>query len=197
MTGPIDQPADEPRPAPVATPRAKAGRGRLDVLLAVAAVVAIGGLSFAVGRLTAPAVSQRAALFGGSGGGALGGGALGGGFPGQNGFGQGQGGAAFGRGGLSAIKGEVVSITADQLTLKLAGGQTVEIPMSAATAFHQESSAAAPDVTAGRQVLVQLTPRTSTSDQNPGGPNASPAAPGAGGTGFRLGSATDVTLLAP
>jgi hypothetical protein len=104
--------------------------------------------------------------------------------------------------GATAIKGQVVELTADHLTLKLASGQTVQIALAATTVFHQEAAAAAGDVATGRTVLVQLAPRAPTPGQSPGavfapgqgGPGSSggPGGPG----GFALGAATDITIVA-
>jgi hypothetical protein len=180
-----------PPPGPAFPPQAvKPRRNRLDLLLALAAVVAIGGVAFAAGRMTAPAGGPTRGAFGANG------------LPGQDTTRTGGTGAFAGGnrlGGTTAIKGQVVEITADHLTLKLASGQTVQIALAATTVFHQETAAAPADVATGRTVLVQLAPRTPTPGQSPG----AAFAPGQGGPGSSgapggasLGAATDVTIVA-
>jgi hypothetical protein len=210
VTEPIDRPTSDnnptpsPGPAPVWQPdvapplpgpafavqAVKPRRNRLDLLLALAAVVAIGGVAFAAGRITAPAGGPTRGPFSANG------------LPGQDTNRTGGTGAFAGGnrvGGATAIKGQVVELTADHLTLKLASGQTVQIALAATTVFHQEAAAAAGDVSTGRTVLVQLAPRTPTPGQSPG----AVFAPGQGGPGssggpgsFTLGAATDVTIVA-
>jgi hypothetical protein len=211
VTEPIYRPTSEgnptptPGPAPVWQPdvappppgpafavqAVKPRRNRLDLLLALAAVVAIGGVAFAAGRMTAPASSQLGGLARGTFG-----------ANGQDTNRTGGTGAFAGGnrlGGAAAIKGQVVEITADHLTLKLASGQTVQIALAATTVFHQEAAAASGDVATGRTVLVQLAARTPTPGQSPG----AVFAPGQGGPGSSgapggasLGAATDVTIVA-
>ena len=133
-------------------------RGAIDIVLVVAAVFAVGGIGFAVGRVTAPAatVAVGAGTFRtGTGNGQFGTG------QGGNGGGQfGNGGGFFG-GGAGAgitISGEVTEVTVDHLTLKLASGQTVEIPVDSSTAYHSQAPATATDVTTGSTVQVQVSP---------------------------------------
>ena len=98
----------------------------VDVVLVVAAIFAVGGIGFAAGRVTAPTSDAVAGGNRTGGNGSAGqfgnGGAPGAGFGGAFGGGFGAGGAGI------TIRGEVVSVTADQLTLKLASGQTVTDP---------------------------------------------------------------------
>lgn len=176
------------------------GRGVLDVVLALAAAVAIAGLAFAVGRTTAPPAVSTAFTRGGfaAGGGGAGTGAA-------PGFASGGAGRA-GRGGVFAIEGSVVAVTSDHLTLTLASGQTVQIPLSNTTAYHRSSPATSADVVTGSHVLVQFAPRVPGSpNQSSGGgaggqalPGQSPVASGQGGAGtprFLSGAATDVTVV--
>lgn len=139
-------------PAPTTPKRKGSGGAWLNIILVIAAAVAIGGVAFAVGRSTAPA----SAAFG-NGRGAFG---NGNGFPGgsfvpgasgQPGFGRG----AFGGGGLS-IRGTVESITGDTLIIKTASGQTVEVTTGSATTYNTQSPASASDVKTGATVQVQL-----------------------------------------
>jgi hypothetical protein len=184
-----------PPPGPAfAVQAVKPRRNRLDLLLALAAVVAIGGVAFAAGRMTAPASSP----FGGTARGTFGANGLAGQDTNRTG-GAGAFGGANRLGAAAAIKGQVVAITADQLTLKLATGQTVQIALAPTTVFHQEATAASADVATGRTVLVQLAPRTPTPGQSPG----AAFAPGQGGpgssgapAGASVGAATDVTIVA-
>jgi hypothetical protein len=174
---------------------ARRRRGLVDVVLVAATVVAVSGIGFAVGRITAPATASAAANAGtGRGTGQFPGGGTGGAGTGANGGqfpGGGQGG--FGAGGGVTITGQVVDVAADHLTLKLASGQTIQIPLTGTTTFHSQAAATAADVTPGSTVNVQV----SRGARGTGGPGASPApgasAPPAGGGGF--GAASDVTVV--
>jgi hypothetical protein len=124
----------------------------LNLVLILAAAVAIGGVAFAVGRGTAPVSAATGAGRGGIAGGA--------GFPrgssapganGGNGFGRG----GFGGAGLT-VEGTVVSTTGDTLTIKTAAGQTIEVTTGASTTYHTQTAASASDVQAGKTVQVQL-----------------------------------------
>jgi hypothetical protein len=141
-------------PAPAVRSRWGGAGLLVNVLLGVAVVVAVGGVAFAAGRATAPTVAAANGNGGrfGNGGGPFFGGPNASGAPGTGGF-VGQGG--FGGGGLS-IQGTVTAVSADSITLQLAGGQTVTIPTTAATTYHSRQSATAADVTAGSTVQVQL-----------------------------------------
>jgi len=194
--------APEPPPAasahetPVSPVRAVRGtarrRGPVDIVLVIAAIFAIGGIGFAVGRVTAPDTTIASAPGGGrfpAGGGQLPGGGQGG----QGQGGQGLGGV-FGAGGVT-ISGEVVSVTATELSLKLASGQTIQIPLDSSTTYHSQAPATAAEVTTGATVQIQVGRGIGSS-----GPNASPGAGGTGGgtTGggrFELGPATSVTVV--
>lgn len=157
------------------------------ILLAVAAMVAVGGVAFALGHMTS------------SGGGSTNGTTLGGanGFPaGQGGFGpnaigdprSGIGGPGAGLGlGTATMSGTVVSVGSDSITLKLADGTTVTIATGSSTTYHDQTSASNSDVTVGSSVTVQ----TSGGGVAPGSSQAT--ASGSPGTnGAR--TATDVTI---
>ncbi len=203
MTDPTQPVGDAPPPA--ASPRDAAGIGpgvlplasviakpkspgsrSTSLLLLLAGAIAVGGLAFAGGRLTAPAAatSSRTAngqRFTGTGQGFTGTGQA---FPGRDGF-----------GGIS-LTGTVDAVSADSITLKLASGTSITIPLDAKTAYHKAAAAAAGDVTVGSQVRVTPGARTANPDAS-FVPNAS-AAPGAGGiSGIGFGAATDVTLVQP
>jgi hypothetical protein len=125
----------------------------LNVVLGLAALVAVGGIAFAIGRGTAPVAT------GGPGGGNFPG--LGGNFP-RGSFapdasgGLGGLGGGFARGGGFNLSGTVESITADTLTLTTANGQTLVFSLGADTTYASKTPATAADVKAGSKVEVQL-----------------------------------------
>jgi hypothetical protein len=186
---PFDRPGPMPVTGPVgpATVRSRSGGSGIlvNVLLGIAVVVAVGGVAFAVGRATAPTAAAAATngRFGN------------GGFVGPNGSGApdgafvGPGGFGGANGGVS-IEGTVTAISADSITLQLASGQTVTIPINAQTTYHQRESATAADVTNGSTVIVQLQGGrgTFTNGNGNGGPNAS------GQPTRTLPAATSITL---
>ena len=175
-------------PMPV---RGKGGGGMiLNVLLAVALVIAVGGVAFAVGRVTAPAATATGRTgFGANGQGGFGpnaSGAPGGGFNG--GFG------GFGGGNVS-IQGTVTAVSADSITIQLSGGQSITIPTNAQTTYRESQASTAAAVTSGATVMVQLPAgRGAFGNGNGnggqgGGPNAS------GAPGRTLGPATTITVI--
>jgi hypothetical protein len=178
-------------PPPVIAP-AKKGDRTFRVLLAVGLLVAVGGVTFAVGRVTAPAAA--ASTRGGLGNGGFGNGGAGAGGTGAGGAG----GAGLGRGGFGGgvlVTGTVDSVSGTTMTLKEANGTTVTVNLSDTTKYHAQATATAADVTAGKQVQVQVAVAGGF-----GAPGASPvagASPAAGGTTTRTVTATDVTLVTP
>ncbi len=193
MTGPAPAPA-EPAPTVVATRRPR--RDPLPIVLALAALVAVGGISFAAGRLSAPEAAARTGLTGAGlpGTGQRGGLGNGQGQPGNgNGNGFGNIGRALGSG--LAIRGTVTAVAADHITIRTESGQSVDIPTGAATTYHRQAAATATDVTAGTSVLVQLEPNTGGAGQpgSSGAPNASNLP---GGLGRFFGTARDITIVA-
>lgn len=176
------------------------GSGWVNVALALAIAVAIGGIGFAAGRMTAPtsvAGASGGRTFAGGqlpGGQAPGGQAPGGQAPGGQAPGGSLGGGAF-RGGFPggddgglrsisgasgvSIQGTVESISGGALTLKLASGQTVQISLSGTTTYHSEATASSSDVQTGGTVIVRL-------QLNRGQD---------GGTGTTSPTATDVTIV--
>ncbi len=182
------QPTTEPLANVIAKPKSSTGRGT-SLLMGLAAAIAIGGLAFAAGRLTAPAAAasagqNRTGQFPAGGQGFQGGGQ---GFAGRNG----------GLGGIT-VKGTVEAISADSVTLKLASGTSITIPLNASTTYHAATPSSAAAVTVGSQVSV--TPGARTPGGATPGPNVAPnpnasGAPGFGG--FSFGAATDVTVEAP
>ena len=142
-------------PAPIttaATPgpgrKASSGGRWLNLVLVVAAAVAIGGVAFAIGRSTAPvsASTGNGRVFQDA-------------FPGGS-FVPGASGAPGlvrgGFGGGPTIEGTVESVHGDTLTIKTANGQTITVSTGATTTYHTRTDASASDVTAGKTVQVQL-----------------------------------------
>jgi hypothetical protein len=144
-------------PAPIVKPIAKprSSTRALNAVLAIATVVAIGGVSFAVGRTTAPvAATGGRANFGG---GNFAGGPNASFAPGASGApGTFQGRGGFGLGGAVTVSGTVQSVTSDSLTLTTASGQTVTFALTGDTGYHSQTAASAADVAAGAKVEVQL-----------------------------------------
>jgi hypothetical protein len=187
------QPAAAPQtpypPAPaaqwqVAPVKPARGLAVTSVALAIAALIATGGIGFAAGRFTAPAPAATGRTGFGNGTGFPNAGSGGNGFPGAGAGGVG------GLGGGTAIKGTVTAVAADHITLKLASGTTIDIPVNGSTTYHRQASASGSDVAIGGSVEVLLTRRTGAAPD----PNASPAP---GGVLSRLGEASDVTVLTP
>jgi hypothetical protein len=148
--GPAIAPATAGGPGPVpvvaVAPRVRSG-GILNLLLIGAAVVAIGGVAFAIGRSTAPASAfQRAGII--DGGPAIG--------PGAS-FAPGGGGPRdFTLGGGLSMDGKVTAIDADSLTLTLANGDEVTFKLDDATTYREATDAAATDVAVGDEVSVKV-----------------------------------------
>jgi hypothetical protein len=175
-------------PVGAAPVRGKGGSGMLvNVLLAIALVVAVGGVAFAVGRVTAPATTASGRTgFGANGQGGFqpnASGAPGGGFNG-----------GFGAGNVS-IQGTVTAVSADSITIQLAGGQSITIPTNAQTTYRESQASTAAAVKSGTTVMVQLPGgRGAFGNGNGnggqgGGPNAS------GAPGRTLGPASTITVI--
>lgn len=138
-------------PEPVEWPgtrRRLGGVTVVSVVLALAAAVAIAGVAFAIGRTTA----QNVAITGGSltNPGTLPNGA--------RGFGDDNGARGFDRGalGFGGLSGTVTTINGDQLTVKLANGQTVTVALGSSTTYHTRTTAARGDLATGQTVTVQV-----------------------------------------
>ena len=127
--------------------RASAGTA----LLLVGALVAIGGVAFAVGRVTAPAAAAPTGLGAGAG---RGNGAENG-FGGPGGFGGGGGFGGRGAGGLS-VTGTVVSIDATSIQIKLADGTTETLNLGSSVTYRDSTAGSASDVAPGATVQVSL-----------------------------------------
>jgi hypothetical protein len=156
------------------------------ILLAAAAVVAVAGIAFAVGRVTAPSGTANPNGFGR----ALNGGngtfnARNGAFPGANG--NGNGGGLFGaaNGGIE-LRGTVTSVDGDRITVQLANGQSVKVQTSSSTTYHTQASGSASDVSNGKSVIVQVGGATGLRGLFGQG--------GTGNTGTATIPATDVTV---
>jgi hypothetical protein len=175
MTDPV-----QPLASVIAKPKSSGGRGT-SLLFVLAGVVAVGGIAFAAGRLTAPASATTAGRF-----------PNGQGFPANGQLpanGQGFPGRAGGFGGTS-LAGTVDAVSADSITVKLESGTSITIPLDAKTTYYAAAAATAADVTVGSQVRV--TPGARAAD--PGAsfdPNASP------GAAISFGPASDVTVVQP
>jgi hypothetical protein len=134
--------------APVVAPRSRQGGRWLNVLLALAFAVALGGVAFAVGRSTAPAAV--ATVQGNGGAGFVPGGSF---APGGNGQGRGP----VGAGGALTVTGTVESIANGKLTVKLASGDTMTFTLDGSTTYRSATAATATDVAVGDKVDVGVT----------------------------------------
>jgi hypothetical protein len=178
---------DDPvAPGPTTPLLPATGRNRAgSVALVVAALVAVGGLAFAGGRLTAPTSTATP----GSGNGLQRGG---GNFPfasfGARGPGSGQG---FIGGALRSVslRGQVTSVSADSITIALDNGTSVSVPLDSQTTYHDSTAGSSADITVGSTVTVE----PGTTNLRAGASFAPNASPGAGG--FDFGPAVDVTVV--
>jgi preprotein translocase subunit YajC len=133
------------RPAAIVRPRRNSSR-LLDAALVLAAALAIAGVAFGVGRVTAPA----AAFTGGPVG-----------FPRSNAvtpdssFGP-NGGPRVGFSGGPTIDGTVTAIDGDRITIKLADGTEMTFTLDSTTAYHEATDASASDVAVGDDVSVRV-----------------------------------------
>jgi hypothetical protein len=170
VTEPGDEPAAgdlsaEPSTEPVAdfTPRgsrpAVARRANsVTTLLLVSTMIALGGVAFAAGRVTATGQSGTGQTTTGING-----------ANGQNGvpnFGPNASGVPnldFGGrdGGLNGpggtVTGTVTSVTSTSITVQLADGQTVTVALGSSTAYHVQTAGTSSDVTQGSTVTIRTT----------------------------------------
>jgi hypothetical protein len=159
-------------------------------LLFIAAFVAVGGIGFAVGHLTAGS-SAAIANSNGNGRGNVG-------FtrpslaPGQT-FDLGQFGAGRGAGGVvgfaGGVTGTVQSIDGTTMTITLANGTTETIDLSGSTTYHNETAGSSSDVKVGSAVTVQIDTSALASEA----PNPSAS----GGLGGRTLTAKDILITTP
>jgi hypothetical protein len=142
--------------APIVAEKKKSSA--LNLVLGLALVVAVGGIAFAAGRLTAPASTAAGGGRGGNGTGTGTGFTRGGGNGpvGASGGAGGFGGAFGGGAGSVTIEGTVQSITPTAITLALSSGQTIDIPIDSTTTYHGQQAATSTDVKNGSKVQVQL-----------------------------------------
>jgi len=142
-------PAPIPGPVPVVTVNARPRSGRLlNLLLIGAAIVAIGGVAFAVGRATAPASTlPRFGAFTNGGTGVRPDGSF---TPSAGGPGF------FGRDGGLSLDGTVKAVSADSLTLTLADGREMTFKLDGTTTYQQATPATATDVAVGDSVSVKI-----------------------------------------
>jgi hypothetical protein len=192
---PFDRPLDRPvAPLPVEAPvaRGKGGGGMLvNVLLGIALVVAVGGVAFAAGRVTAPVTTATGRT-------GLGGNAGNGGFfqGGPNASGAPGGAFGTGAGGVS-IQGTVTEVSADSITLQVAGGQTVTIPIDAQTTYSERTPSTAAAVTSGSTVVVQLQGGRGAFGNGNGNGGQGGGATASGAPGRALGPASSITVVPP
>jgi len=147
-TSPSPAPSTPAAPvAPVAvTPRPRSG-GVLNLLLIGAAILAVGGVAFAIGRSTAPA-----SAFPGVGG--LNGGPI---VRSDGSFDPGSGGpGGFVLDGGLAIDGTVASVDADSVTLTLDNGEEMTFALDGDTTYHEATDATPADVAIGDEVSVKV-----------------------------------------
>ncbi len=150
------------------------------VLLLVSAMVAIGGVAFAVGRASSTGQTGTGQTTNGLGNqnglpalGPNGSGDLNFAPGARNGFG--------GRidDGAATVTGTVVSVTSTSITVQLPDGQTVTLATGSSTTYHTQTAASSGDVTAGAAVTIKTSVAAAAS-----------ASPGTGTTR----TATDVTI---
>ncbi len=168
-------------PTPVVKPKGKSG-GLANALLVVAALIAVGGITFAIGRATAPAAASSAVT---SGSGRFGVGPGGSFDPGTLPAGAGAGG--FGDRTMT-VAGTVKSLDGATLVITTSSGTETTIDVSGST-YHAQSPATAGDVTAGTEVSVSV---TGFGGRRRPGASAAPDASAAPGMGSI--TATDVTI---
>jgi len=160
------------------------------VLLLIAALVAVGGISFAVGHLTAGSSAAVANTTGnGRGNGAFARPSLAAGQtfdPGQFGGGRVTGGLGGVTGGVT---GTVQSIDATTMTIQLANGTTETIDLSGSTTYHNETAGSSSDVKVGGAVIVQIDTSALASE--------APIPSASGGLGGRTLTAKDVLITTP
>jgi hypothetical protein len=142
---PITRPAEAGAHAVIVDrPRAASG-GVLNVLLVLAAVLAAGGVAFAVGRSTAPVGAFSV------------GNVSGGPITRQDGsFDPVAGGPRVGLGAALSMGGTVTAIDDDSITLRLDDGSEQVIAIGDTTAYREATAATPGDVAVGDAVTVQV-----------------------------------------
>jgi hypothetical protein len=165
------------------------------ILLFVAALIAVGGIGFALGHVTAPSTTGAANPSGGPGGfGGFGQGGIPSLAPGQT-FNSSQFGGAPGNGAgiaggvTGGISGTVQSINGSTMTIQEANGTSVTVDLSGNTTYHGETPASPSAVQVGTSVTVQID-TTALASETPN-PSAS------GALGGRTLTAKDVLITQP
>lgn len=171
-------------PAPASrlasSPAVRRGRAGGNGLILLAALVAVAGIAFALGRTSAPATTSTG--FAGTG---IQGAPNASFVPGNGQAGPG------GPGGSMTISGTVASVDGTTLTIETAAGQTVSVDTSGA-AYHAQATATTSDVTTGSTVQVTVSGLGGGFRANASAaPDASGVTAGGGLT------ASDVTIVAP
>jgi hypothetical protein len=193
----LPQPSNEPVARRTAQPvrqpvRQPAKQDRTTIaLLLVAAFIAVGGIGFAVGHVTAQGTTAAATnAFAGRGG--FGGRNFASLAPGQT-FDISQFGGGRAGGGLAGIaggiSGTVQSVSGSSITIQEANGTSVTIDLSGNTTYHSAAAASASDVKVGTSVTVQID-TSALASQTPA-PNAT------GALGGRTLTAKDVLITNP
>jgi hypothetical protein len=157
-----------PLVTPAATRRRLGGFSAVSLLLALAGVVAIAGVAFAVGRTTAGNTGTSLPAGAGSDIGDGTGTVPNFGVPG----GRDDGGTDDDANRVTqsrSIRGTVTSVSGDALTVRLADGQTVRVTLGGSTTYHSQASASQDDVATGTGVIVSVAglgpPGTGTSSE--------------------------------
>ena len=184
-TTPFFPPPASPSPVIVA---AKSSGRSFTVLLVIGLLIAVGGVTFALGRVSAPAAPTRGNFAGANGAPGFNAGT------GANGFGAGLGGIL--------LTGTVETVSGSSLTLKETNGSLVTVNLSGTTTYHAQAPASASDLSNGTAVKIQVAGGLG-GPSDLGNPGASPAVnpgaspPGAGTPGTRTLSAADITIVKP
>ncbi|MGA3029826.1 MAG: hypothetical protein ABSE58_03675 [Candidatus Limnocylindrales bacterium] len=157
----------DPASAEASSPPKSSGRPpkqdrKTTILLLVAALVAVGGIGFALGHVTAPGSTVAARSSGGPGGnGGFGQGGVPSLAPGQT-LNPGQfggapdAGAGIAGSAVGGVSGTVQSISGNTITIQEANGTSVTIDLSGTTTYHGETTASSSDVKVGTSVTVQI-----------------------------------------
>jgi hypothetical protein len=177
---------DVPAPAAPVSPRPHSARptrrsSSVTALLLISAMVALGGVAFAVGRTTSTGQSGTGQTTNNAANG-LGGPGFGPNASGLPNFDLG--GRDGGFGGTATITGTVLSVTSTSITVQLADGQTVTVATGSSTTYHAQTAATSSDVTTGAAVTI----KTDSTGSNTGSASASSS------PGITTRTATDVTI---
>ena len=170
---------------PLVKPKKKGSGRATNLILVLAALVAVGGVAFAGGRATA---SSSGANTGTTANRAFPGGNANGFVPGSS-FTPVQGGT---RAGGLTITGTVTAVDGSKLTIAETNGSTVTVDTASAT-YHKRAAATSSDVTTGTSVQVSVSGGGFPGGGGPGSSNA-PAASGAPVASATTLTASEVTI---